>query len=180
MNRNGIRGLSVALLAAACATLVSVSVVSAQQAEANKPADALGWMQGEWEGEGWIIDRGGERRIFSVDESVRPAAQGHVLQIHGVGRSDGRIIHDAAGFVTASADGFEMRAVNMYGQALTAPMQVTESGFAWQLPMEDYGRVEYVAEYDGEHWIETGSWCPNGGECMQNFRMQLSRTGVAD
>lgn len=180
MNRNGIRCLLIALSAAGLASVVAVSAVNAQEAGNTRPAEVLGWMQGEWQGEGWIIDRGGVRRTFIVAESVRPAAQGHVLQIHGVGRSDGRVIHDAAGFVTAGADGFEMRAVNMHGQALTASMQVTETGFAWQLPMGDYGRVEYVAEYDGEHWIETGSWCPTGGECMQNFRMQLTRTGAVD
>ena len=54
-------------------------------------------------------------------------------------------------------------------------MDVWDHGFTWELVMGPAGHVRFEAVYDGETWTETGAWCPAGGECIQNFRMQLSR-----
>ncbi|MBO6728959.1 MAG: hypothetical protein JJ884_00310 [Maricaulis sp.] len=180
MNRNNFRSLAFIAAAACLGVGLGAPASLAQTDSAGRPAEALAWMQGEWQGEGWIIGRDGQRRTFTVAESVRSAADGHVLQIHGVGTAQGRVVHDAAGFVTRTESGMTMQAVNMQGQSQTVPLEVTENGFAWQLVMGDYGRVEYEASHVDGLWIETGAWCPTGGECIQNFSMQLTRTDGAD
>ena len=180
MNRNDFRTLALTASLASLGVAIVAPAGVAQTNPVERPAEALAWMQGEWQGEGWIIGRDGQRRAFTVEESVRSAADGHVLQIHGVGIAEGRVIHDAAGFVTRADDGLVMQAVNMDGQSQSVPLEVTESGFAWQLVMGDYGRVEYEASFVDGLWIETGAWCPTGGECTRNFRMQLTRSETAN
>lgn len=180
MNRNNFRSLTFIAAAACLGAGLGAPASLAQSGRDHRPAQALAWMQGEWQGEGWIIGRDGVRRSFTVEESVRSAADGHVLQIHGVGTAQGRVIHDAAGFVTRTETGMTMQAVNMHGQSQIVPLEVTDSGFSWQLTMGDYGRVEYEATYIEGRWIETGAWCPTGGECIQNFQMQLTRSNADD
>jgi len=161
--------------AAVAALMVLSAGAAAAEAQSAPPAEALSWMVGEWQGSGWTLSRSGERRTFTVEESVRSAASGHALLIHGVGESGGMVVHDAGGFVTRDGEGYVMRAVSMQGHRQDVALTVTEDGFAWTLSMGPAGEVRYQAVHADGVWHETGAWCPADAACRQTFEMSLER-----
>lgn len=153
-----------------------------QAGEEALPGERLAWMEGQWQGEGWVIDPSGQRQTFDVYETALVAAGGQAVIVAGEGFSpagsgrDGRKVHDASGFITgAGAPGYQMRAVTYQGYIQDAEMILTETGFEWQIDLGEERRVVYETTYADGVWSETGAYCSPQTGCMQNFAMRLER-----
>jgi hypothetical protein len=171
-------------LAALVLTLTSATETIAQDVEAAaKPAEALAWMLGEWEGSGWQMDRTGTRNSFDVFERADAVVGGHAITFKGRGYTPagggetGELVHDAFGLITHTRTGYQMRAITFAGHQQDVDMTITDTGFEWTLQLGPNGSVVYSARIEDDEWVEEGAYCPAEGECRQTFEMRLTRVG---
>ncbi|MDG1418928.1 MAG: hypothetical protein P8J78_11275 [Maricaulis sp.] len=165
-------------------TMMSATNAAAQDSSAaQKPAHALAWMLGEWEGSGWQMDRTGTRNSFDVYERADAIVGGHAVTFTGRGYAPrgggdtGALVHDAFGLITHTPTGYQMRAVTFAGHQQDVDMTITEHGFEWALQLGPDTRIVYTARLDGEEWLEAGAYWPANGPCRQTFEMRLTRVG---
>lgn len=165
------------------AMMLAMGVTGPGQAEDEAlPGELLAWMDGEWQGQGWVIDRTGQRQTFDVFETAEIRAGGHVVIVAGEGFApagagrEGRKVHDAAGFITATGSpGYQMRAITYQGHMQDADIALTGTGFEWSIDLGQEARVVYTTTYEDGVWSETGAYCSPQTGCMQNFSMRLER-----
>lgn len=55
----------------------------------------LDFLTGTWQGNGWMIIQGGQKVLFEQTEKVQWKLGQSVLMIEGMGKSEGKVIHDA-------------------------------------------------------------------------------------
>lgn len=175
--KTSMTAMSVAALA------LAMGVTGPSQAEDEAlPGELLAWMDGEWQGQGWVIDRTGQRHTFDVFETAEIRAGGQAVVVAGEGFApagtgrEGRKVHDAAGFITAAGSpGYQMRAITYQGYMQDADMVLTETGFEWSIDLGQDARVVYTTTYQDGVWSETGAYCSPQTGCMENFSMRLER-----
>jgi len=181
-----VRQRATALAAALAATVMTAAPVLAQDtADTPRPGEALAAMVGTWEGSGWSINPNRVRETFDVFERVESVADGHLVLIRGRGYApsgtgeDGRLVHDAGGIVRLTDQGgYEMFAATAMNGADAFAMEVTETGYTWEIPLGPHGRVVYEAVFTPDSWTETGQYCDPTGQCVPTLSMTLTR--VAD
>ena len=94
---------------------------------------------------------------------------------------DGTPVHDAAGFVTLTPEGYRMRAVTQMGQPRDSVLEPTEDGFRWMLDLGPGGEMVYTVTLTPDSWTETGAYCAPDAECLEVIAMSLTRVdGPAD
>jgi hypothetical protein len=175
------------VLAAFALAISFVSSASAQDTtQMSRATDEMAYLVGEWEGSGWVYDRTGTRNTFDLFESVQVGADGYALIVLGEGFSpegqgrNGRSTHNAAGFINSTPSGYVMRAVTGEGRSQDVALELTETGFDWQLDIGPAGHIRYSTSVQNNIWTEDGYFCPTGGECRQTFHVRLERAvGVA-
>lgn len=162
---------------------------AAAQAPQQPPAPAvkaamedLGWLAGEWEGEGWRAGPDGIVETFTVRESVVPQLGGLVLIVEGRGfqeTENGVRIDGHHAFGVFSYDAFTRRyhfdAFVKEGYQTRAMPIVGENEFSWSHPAGPQADMRFTARLtDDGDWLETGSYC-EGETCRQTFEMRLTR-----
>ncbi len=147
-----------------------------------RPGDALAAMIGSWEGQGWSLSRSQERETFDVFERVESVAGGHLVMLRGQGFApagqgrQGRPVHDAGGVVSLGQDGgYTLFAATADNGADGFEMQITETGYTWEIPLGPHGRVVYEAHFTADSWTETGQYCDPTGQCYPTLSMTLTR-----
>lgn len=174
--------LAIALVAATGATAPGLAQEGGDRA---RPGEVLAAMVGTWQGSGWSMNRTQERETFDVFERVESVAGGHLVMIRGRGYApagtgeDGRLVHDAGGIVRLTeAGGYEMFAATAMNGADGFAMDVTGTGYTWEIPLGPHGRIVYEAVFTADSWTETGQYCDPAGQCYPTLSMTLTR--VAD
>lgn len=156
----------------------SSSAVWAQDAP---PGEALDFLIGDWVGTGWESHRDGSRTSFDVFERVESAAGGQVVLLRGEGFEpagagrDGDMVHDAAGFISLTEEGYRLRSATAEGGMIEVPIEIGDSGFNWGLDFP-HGRISFEARVEDGVWIESGTWCNTEGNCYPTMEMTLTRT----
>ena len=141
------------------------------------------FLEGDWQGAGWIQLGPGQRSEFTQTETVRRKLGGNLLTIEGLGLDKAnpqRTIHNA--FATVAFDGasktFRMRAYRAdgaYTDALATPGADGHS-FVWGFDYPGAGKVRFTIGLDAQgQWHEVGEFSRDGTQWMQNFEMTLHR-----
>lgn len=146
----------------------------------------LDFLQGRWEGTGWI-QMGPQRATFRQEEMVRTAAGGTVLIIDGLGRSadegqKGRVVHQAFGVLSfdAARQAFRWRAYRADGQEVEATPEVSENRFVWGFEGNGMKVRFTITKTDAGEWLEIGEMTrPGTAEPFKFFEMTLRRVGDA-
>jgi hypothetical protein len=168
------------LLLAAAGALVSGPLAAQAAAPASPPPVhdplGLGWLVGEWEGEGWIRFGPDGQQDFRQHESVRPALGGRGLVIEGTAFAvaDGRVldelgpVHQALAVVTRDPVTGEVafRAYRIEGErvlSVDADAETRDGRLVWSFRDPAFGEMRYtvVRTPEGE-WHETGRISPDG------------------
>lgn len=141
-------------------SLLAAEAAQAQQ-PAERPAEALGFLIGEWEGTGWAAGPDGQRGTFRIHELIQSGAAGHAVSLHGVGRAeiDGaeRVVHDAFAMIWAAPEGgYRIRSVVMQGYSGETSIEVSENGFTWGVDAGSAGETRYTATVADDVWHEVG------------------------
>lgn len=173
-----------------CTLLMLVSLLAAPlaaQAGGSAPGADLGVlrsMQGEWEGDAWMIIGPGPdgRRNLRQQEWVSTGAGGTVLVIKGLGREqtpDGAWVtrHDAFGIIFTGQDGKPaMRAFVANGTWMDMAFTVNPNGYTWQMQHPQAGLVRYEMTHEGGRWVEKGFASRDSGASWNQFmEMNLAR-----
>jgi hypothetical protein len=170
----------------ACLAMTGMGAPAAAQVAVPDilPGDALASMVGEWQGTGWSAMPDGSRESFDIFERVESIGGGNAIMIRGMGYApagqgrNGRLVHDAGGFVSIADGGYQMFAATARGAPESYPMTITETGYQWEITLGPQGRMVFEAWIEGDSWVETGQYCNPQGTCFPTLEMTLTR--VAD
>ena len=145
------------------------------------------FLEGDWQGAGWIQLGPGQRSEFNQTETVRRKLGGNLLTIEGLGLDKAnpqRTIHNAFATVAfeAASNTFRMRAYRAdgaYTDALATPA-ASGQGFVWGFDYPGPGKVRFTIGLDAKgQWHEVGEFSRDGTQWVQNFEMTLHRVAAA-
>lgn len=169
--------------------LISLPPAVAAQSPASPPAETVraalekvGWLVGEWEGEGWQLRPDGTRDTFDVRETVRTELGGVLILIEGKGTAtlpSGETVegHHAIGVFSydAFARQYHFDAFVKDGYQTRGTPVIEENRYHWSHPAGPDAEMRYTVQLDENgQWHETGSYC-RADQCSQTFEMRLSR-----
>ncbi len=167
-------------------TTLLAAPLAAQSGSSAPPANlgVLATMQGEWEGDAWMIIGPGPagRRNLRQQEWVSTGAGGTVLVIKGLGREqapDGAWVtrHDAFAIIFTGQDGKPaMRAFLANGTWMDMDFTVNPNGYTWKMQHPQAGLVRYEMTHGGGRWVEKGFATRDNGTTWNQFmEMNLGR-----
>lgn len=177
--------------AAALAALVAGGNAALAQADGTappgiaRPADALEFLIGEWEGTGWAMGPDGQRGDFVVTESIQSRAGGHGVTFEGHGtvqigpNGETRTVHDAFALIwTEPGGGFAMRTVVMQGHTLEVVPEISDNRIVWGFEAGPMGEMRYTSTVENGVWHEVGERrMPGETDWTVFLEMTLERTG---
>ncbi|UZD21512.1 hypothetical protein PBT90_18520 [Algoriphagus halophytocola] len=148
-----------------------------QNYELNKEAQGelknLSFLEGEWQGAGWMMNQSREKMEFEQTEIVSFKLDGTALLIEGQGTSNGKTVHNAMAIVTmAEGSGkFEFHSFLQSNQHGTYQAELVDQVLYWY-PVEN---VRYVIQLNDQgQWHEIGE-VNSGGNWYQFFEMTLNK-----
>lgn len=168
-----IRSLVLALLAA-------VPLAHADPgADAGMEAmNAIAFLEGRWEGSGWMQRGPEERHTFTSTESVERRLDGRLLIVEGLhhGPND-EVVHHAMAVISYD-DGegtYRFRSYMAGGEANDCEGALSDGAFVWGMRTER-GRVRFTITVEDDAWHEVGHFSPDdGGSWLPFFEMTLER-----
>jgi hypothetical protein len=172
-----------ALLAIAL-PLVAAGAVSPSPAQ--EPAEAglaamqaISFLVGRWEGEGWMR-RGAEDPVrFSSSEHVESRLDGRVLIVEGLHHdaTTKQIAHHALAVISfdPATGGYRFRSHLVDREGGDYAAELADGAFVWGFETGNGGRVRYVIRVADERWQEIGEYSADGATWSQFFEMNLRR-----
>lgn len=163
------------LIALMCTgSVMLVAQVNQVSTEARAEITRLGFIVGEWKGDGWIMGRDGEQHNFTQYEKVQFKLDSTVILVEGVGKTQENIIHNALGVISYNPEdqNYTFRSYLSSGLSNTFAGEYKEDAFYWY-PGEN---MRYVVRINEEgQWVEKGEM--NRGENWIPFlEMTLDKT----
>ncbi|PZX53156.1 hypothetical protein [Algoriphagus chordae] len=160
------------------------SIVSSgygQSSETDSAAQSqvkqLEFLVGEWQGSGWMMGQDRVKRTFDQTEKVMFKLDSTAILIEGMGKSDGKIVHNALAILTANGESnhFDFQSYLPSGQKGTFKSELKEEVFYWY-PTES---VRYIIRInDKGQWHEIGEF--NQGENWYTFfEMTLDKKSLS-
>jgi len=164
--------------------IVFVSIAQSPATAASSPARAeamekLAFLHGIWRGTASGTERDGSRYEVVQTERVGTMLDGDLLVIEGRGyRPDGSVGFNAFGVVSwdERAGAYEFRSYAQ-GYAGTFALELTETGYVWEVPAGPEAVMRYTATVEGTKWREVGDYVAPGAEPRRMFEMNLERIG---
>lgn len=166
----------------AATLFLPLTLLHAQAPPPLDPAHAaemkkLDWLVGEWEGEAVFQMGPDQKATVQQSERIEKRVGGTVLLIEGLGRMDGKVVHDAFAIVTWDpvAKKHVVSAYLANGRSVVADAKATDRTLEWWFDTPE-GSMRYVIERaeDGR-WIETGYRNRPGGEPAKFLEMNLKK-----
>lgn len=144
----------------------------------------LRFLQGTWQGSGWMEWQPGQRSSFSGSEKVETRLDGLILIVEGQhtvripNEGTERVIHHALGVLSwdeaAGHYRFDTRLIDGYSAAGTGRMQ--DGKFVWSPGKSNGMETRYTIGLDDEgRWSEIGERSQDGKTWKQFFAMTLER-----
>jgi hypothetical protein len=141
-----------------------------------RAVEALSFLEGEWQGEGWTRMGPGEPERFSSHELVTRRLEGRILTIHGQHREPAtdRMVHDAFAVLSWSGDGYRFSSYLADGREGEYRGRLEGDAFVWEIPAP--GRtIRYTLRVEDGVWRETGAMSLDGEQWSEFFGMTLRR-----
>lgn len=136
----------------------------------------LQWMVGEWQGEGKAMDsKTRQFNNFIQTESIKYAMDSTVLIVHGFGKSNEKVVHDAYAIISVNPEGgYFMDSFLGDGKSGKYEMKkVNETDWEWTIPTPQ-GEVIYHIHQENGIWTEKGEFNMNGN-LFPFFEMTLKK-----
>lgn len=140
---------------------------------AKQSLSQLSFLEGKWKGAGWIVSQDRQRMTFESEETVQFKLRGTVLEVEGIGRSEGQIVHNALAVISVgSQEGqFDFTSFLQSGEKGTYKAELKEGKLFWY-PTE---QVRYIIEINDQgQWFEIGEY-NDGGTWYKFFEMTLDK-----
>ena len=139
------------------------------------------FLEGSWEGEGWIQMGPGPREEFTQTETVTSMLDGAVLLIEGIGHSKvtetSRKIHHALAMISFDPVGNHLVFSSYVAgrPRLDLVPEVGPNTFKWGFSPPNGGEIRYSIMVEDGVWHETGEYSGDGGSWNQFFEMRLTK-----
>lgn len=154
---------------------MSVATAVAQNLqERSGQMQALAFLQGTWEGEGWIMGKE-ERILLASTELVQSKLDGNALLVEGIHREklssgeEGAVLFEALALVTydGEAEKYLWRSATSEGRGGNFEAKIAdEETLHWGRE----GSFRYIIKIDEEgRWHEIGENTRDGGKTWQQF-----------
>ncbi len=133
----------------------------------------LAFITGEWTGEGWMMGQDGTKNSFTQTENLQFKIDSTALMIEGLGKTNGKVIHNALALVTydKTANNFNFISFLSSGRNGSFKAELLEEKFYWY-PSENIRYIIYINPKG--QWYETGEMKrPDGW--FQFFEMTLNK-----
>lgn len=159
--------------------LLGIQIVSLAQPSydlneaAQKKLAELSFLEGSWKGSGWMMGQDRQRMTFDSEEIVQFKLSGTVLEVEGVGKSEGKVVHHALAVISvAEGEGkFDFTSFLQSGEKGTYRAELKEGKLFWY-PVE---QVRYVIEINDQgQWFEVGEYNA-GTQWYKFFEMTLEK-----
>lgn len=171
-------------------TAIILTLQFGLNAQNTKPADSLqsieqlSFMQGTWEGSGWIM-KGRERKEFEQNEIIKPRVDNSILVIDGIGydkeslNSERKIIHNAFGVISYNKElsAMTMLSFSTAGKKMENKLTlIGEKQLEWSFKDERGGTIRFREDFSKEGlWIENGEYSPDDVNWFPFFKMTLKK-----
>jgi hypothetical protein len=163
------------------ASLVTVALPAPVPSQ-DHPLGVFHTMEGEWEGEAWMLRPEG-RITVTQREWVMMEAGGKAAAVRGIGvlcQGDREVVvHHAFAVIHQNRErtGLMMRAITAEGHWLDPEIVGTAKGYTWKMRDERIGDIKYEMTVDDQgRWIENGFFSRDGGQTWNQFLgMTLTR-----
>jgi hypothetical protein len=163
------------ILILALSVITNLSIAQSSETDKSFQAEVkkLSFLVGEWEGSGWMMGQDRVKRTFEQTENIQFKLDSKAILIEGLGKSDGKIVHNALAIITSSGAGnrFDFQSFLPSGQKGTFNSEIKEDVYYWY-PAES---VRYIIKInDKGQWFEIGEF--NQGDTWYTFlEMTLDR-----
>lgn len=159
---------------------VSVQTVSAQEADSSvNKMDYFSFLEGDWEGQAIIWEKGNSEKIIKQTEEVRFKLDSTLLVVEGVGKdANGDIAFNAFAtiFYDKTEEKYRMFAFTKEGQFTEANLKIKDDGkFIWGFRPGPGKVVRYNVEVSNGEWVETGEFSPDGETFHPFMKMVLHK-----
>ncbi|MCF7803734.1 MAG: hypothetical protein K9N46_00345 [Candidatus Marinimicrobia bacterium] len=145
----------------------------------DESMEKLSHFAGEWQGDGWMMMRNGEKNEFTQTELVEWKLDNTILVIEGEGKTpEERKVHQAFGIISAgkSPGEFTLQSYLATGQSTTASAKLDSTGqFIWWFEDGRDGTIRYTTIVTKNTWTETGEYSRDGETWRQFLGMELQR-----
>lgn len=134
---------------------LSISYSFAQSIETDSLAKAniskLDFLVGNWKGNGWMYSQDRQRHEFEQTEDIQFKLDGTAILIEGLGKSEGKVIHNAIALITydKKEGRYSFSSYLSNGRKGDFKAELIGEKFYWY-PMEN---MRYIIEIN-----ETGQW----------------------
>jgi hypothetical protein len=171
---------AIAPVSALLCVLGSLPLQSVFAAETSiNTLEALSFLNGTWEGNGWIRQGPTAPQNFNSQEVVDAKAGGRVLTITGkhTAADTGRLVHDAFAMISpgAGAQSYRMQSFLASGQAGDFQAHLEPGAFIWEMTDPRGGKIRYTIRVANDQWKEVGEYSSDGAQWHEFFGMSLKR-----
>ena len=151
-------------------TCQSFGQLSQTDAVSKSKITKLNFMVGKWKGTGWMHGKEGKSN-FNQTEEISFKLDSSAILIEGVGKSNGKIIHNALAILTYNKedDNYVFRSYLSNGQNAEFKAELIDERFYWY-PNENVRYVIWLKE-NGQ-WYEKGEY-KRDANWYQFFEMTL-------
>lgn len=160
---NSIR-LKIALLGSILLFAFNCSAQSDRKGKIQGQMQQLKDMIGIWEGEGYIIDRESNQKVFFRQrEEIHYALDSTIVMVDGQGHDDDKLVHHAKAILAAgdTEQTFDFYSFLQDGRKGKYEMRIADNQLVWKIPLEQ-GEIRYTMHLNGDEWKETGEFNRNG------------------
>ncbi len=142
--------------------------------QVNKKAiSSLGFIVGDWEGEGWMMGRDGQKHSFTQRETINFKLDSTVILVEGVGMANQKVYHNAMAIISHNKtdENFRFHSYLANGRSGEYKAELIDGKLYWY-PADQMRYIIYLNE-NGQ-WYETGEM-KRGEDWFQFFEMTLDR-----
>lgn len=173
--------LAVAALFLAAAPSAAQEANPAAIAAQKEAMKRFEWMYGTWRGPAHGMTRAGPYEVTQT-ERIGPILDGTVIVMEGKGfRPDGSVGFNAFAVLTydVAAKRYSLRS-HALGYSGDFTLNVTDSGYTWQIPAGPGATIDYKATFSQGVWTETGDYVAAGQPPRRIMEMNVRRVGDTD
>lgn len=140
---------------------------------AKSEISKLEFMTGKWEGTGWMMSRDGMKHEFDQTENIQFKIDGVVMLIEGLGKSNGKVTHNAIALVSYNKEekNYKFTSYLSSGREGSFKAELKNEKFQWY-PNENMRYIIWLNEKG--QWHETGEY-NRAGKWFQFFEMILDK-----
>jgi hypothetical protein len=149
------------------------------QPSARYSIENLGFLKGEWVGKAWVSLGPDNIKALEHRESVELKLNNNILQIHGTGIENNKVVFEALGIVSFNKDTgtYAFKAYRENGMVTDAYFILRgEKEYEWGFELGGGARSRYSGRINHKgFWNEVGEFSPDGTQWYKSFEMTLDK-----